>query len=93
MVLTPRRAVTALAFVGLVTAAPRLASAQLRDELAVIGAPSVTSYGFGAGAAKRAVSQRTVPFVVLLPISERLSMDLSTAFATSEVSVKCSGTP
>ena len=87
MVLTPRRAVTALAFVGLVTAAPRLASAQLRDELAVIGAPSVTSYGFGAGAAKRTVSQHTVPFVVLLPISERLSMDLSTAFATSEVSV------
>lgn len=81
----PRLAGVALA--ALMAAMPAVAAAQGRGEIAVIGAPTVTSFGYGSGAAKRSVSQSTMPFVVLLPISERFSMDLSTAFASSAVAV------
>jgi hypothetical protein len=85
--MTMRRAALLCSLVALTVAAPRPLSAQLRDEIAVIGAPSVTTFGIGSGPAKRTVSQSALPFVVLLPITERFSMDLSTAFATSEVAV------
>jgi len=81
----PRLAGVALAAV--MAAIPAVAAAQGRGEIAVIGAPAVTSFGYGSGAAKRTISQSTMPFVVLLPISEHFSMDLSTAFASSEVAV------
>ena len=51
----------------------------------VIGAPTVTSYQIGTGDAQRTVTQTTMPVVVLLPISSRFGMDISTAFATSGV--------
>lgn len=53
---------------------------------AVIGAPTVNSYRIGTGAERRTITQTTLPLVVLLPFTERLSMDVSTAFATSGVS-------
>lgn len=54
---------------------------------AVIGAPTVNGYRIGTGAAERTITQTTMPIVLLLPISERFGMDVSTAFATSGVSV------
>ena len=54
---------------------------------AVIGAPTVNTYRIGAGAAERTITQTTMPVVLVLPISERFGMDVSTAFATSGVSV------
>jgi hypothetical protein len=60
---------------------PALAGAQ--GEKAVIIAPQLTSYTLGSGASKSTISQTAVPFMVLLPFSERFSMDLTSAFASS----------
>ena len=54
---------------------------------AVIGAPTVTAYQIGVGADQRTVTQTTMPVVVLLPFTPRFGMDVTTAFATSGVSV------
>jgi len=53
----------------------------------VISAPTFTSMGFGDGAGKRTVSQIALPFVVGIPISERINIDITTAFAMSKVVV------
>ena len=80
--LDPRRGLAALATAGLLLGAPAAAQDANR---AVIGAPTVTTYQIGTGETQRTVSQTTMPIVVLLPISQRFNMDLSTAFATSGV--------
>lgn len=77
-----RRGLPALAAAGLFLGAPAAAQDANR---AVIGAPTVTTYQIGTGETQRTVSQTTMPIVVLLPISQRFNMDLSTAFATSGV--------
>ncbi|MEY3701114.1 MAG: hypothetical protein RI891_406, partial [Gemmatimonadota bacterium] len=87
MMTTIRQVAVGLGLAALAAVPPRAVVAQGREAVAVIGAPSVTAFGFGSGATKRTVSQTAVPFVVLLPINARLSVDLSTAFATSEVAV------
>lgn len=61
------------------------ASAQLLQDAALIASPSFTQLTFGTGASKRTVSQVALPVVVVLPFGERLSVDISTAFATSTV--------
>ena len=66
---------------------PALGRAQGAGDMAVIVAPHLTSYVLGSGAAKRTVSQMSVPIVLLFPATERLSFDLSTAFATTDVKV------
>lgn len=60
-------------------------AAQTLRESAVITTPTFASLTFGSGADERTVSQFAVPIVVLLPFSERISVDVSTAFATSRV--------
>ncbi|MFN0098356.1 MAG: hypothetical protein ACKVS7_06770 [Gemmatimonadaceae bacterium] len=60
---------------------PAVVDAQ--DSKAVILAPQLTSYTLGSGASKSTISQTAVPFMVLLPFSERFSMDITSAFASS----------
>ena len=77
-----RTAAAATLLVGL--AAP--ARAQGDSHTAIIGAPTFTSYAIGSGATRRTVTQSTMPLVVLLPFTDRFSMDMTTAFATSMAS-------
>lgn len=65
-------------------AAPALA-AQSLQESAVITTPTYANLTFGTGADKRSVSQFALPIVVVLPFSDRITVDVSTAFATSTV--------
>jgi hypothetical protein len=65
-----------------------LASSGLQAQLentAVLTAPTYTSLTFGSGASSRSVSQFALPVVVILPFGERVSVDVSTAFATASV--------
>jgi hypothetical protein len=57
--------------------------AQLLGGTGAIVAPHFTQYTFGSGAGERTVSQMAIPFVVLMPFSERFSMDITTAYATT----------
>lgn len=59
-------------------------SAQIANS-SVLTAPTFTSLTFGSGPAARTVSQFALPIVVLVPFSERISMDVSTAYAMSSV--------
>lgn len=68
---------------ALLFAAPTL-EAQLENS-AVLTAPTYTSLTFGSGASSRSVTQLAMPVVVILPFGERLSVDVSTAFASSTV--------
>lgn len=61
------------------------ASAQFLQDAALIASPSFTQLTFGSGASKRTVSQLAIPIVLVMPFGERLSVDVSTAFATSTV--------
>lgn len=72
---------------SLATASATPLAAQIRENGAILTSPTFTSLTFGSGAGARTVSQIALPFVVLLPFSERLSVDVSTAFATSNVKV------
>jgi hypothetical protein len=65
---------------------PTAATAQ-SSGTTVITAPTYTSMGFGDGAGKRTVSQITLPFVVGIPVSERINIDITTAYAMSKVTV------
>jgi hypothetical protein len=64
---------------------PPSGAAQGLRESAVIAAPQFTQYTFGSGASERSMSQIAVPIVVVLPFSERFSMDIATAYASSNL--------
>lgn len=83
------RVLTGALVVGVGLAGP--AGAQSDPHAALIGAPTYTTYVIGAGATQRTITQSTMPFVALLGLSERFSMDVSTAFASSSASG--AGTP
>lgn len=74
-----------LAFSLLAVMAPAALAAQGLQESAVIAAPHFTQYTFGSGASERSVSQFAVPIVVVLPFSQRFTMDIATAFASSDL--------
>lgn len=78
---------TLLATSLLAVALPGSLAAQGVRDLAVITAPNVVSYSVGTGAAKRTITQTSVPLVFSIPFTERFSMDLTTAFASSDVLV------
>ncbi len=61
------------------------AAAQGLGSTAVIVAPHSTSYTIGSGATKRSISQTAIPLVFSLPFNERFSMDITTAYAVSDV--------
>jgi hypothetical protein len=67
-------------------------SAQGPENTSVLTAPTFTSLTFGSGPGKRTVSQLALPVVVILPFGEKVSVDVSTAFANSRVSTDDSTT-
>lgn len=77
---TRRLALAAALFV----AAPL--GAQGLEETAVILQPTYAGLTFGSGAAKRSVDQFAIPIVLVLPFTERFTVDITTAYATSTVS-------
>lgn len=62
--------------------------AQGIQDAAVLTQPTFTSLSFGEGVGKRTVSQFALPMAVILPFGERLSVDVTTAFATSTAKVE-----
>jgi hypothetical protein len=70
---------------ALLAALPTTATAQGWRETAVIVAPHSTMFKIGTGASERIVSQTAIPFVFVIPFSERISVDLTTAYAVSDV--------
>ena len=70
---------------GLTAGAPAL-HAQLQNT-GLIAAPHFTQYTIGSGAGERSITQTSLPFVVLLPFSERFTVDVTTAYANSQVKV------
>lgn len=62
---------------------PAALPAQGLGDAGVIVAPHFTSLDIGGGETK--VSQTALPIVLTWPMTQRLSVDLTTAFATSEV--------
>ena len=69
----------------LAVALPTLATAQGMRDAAVIIAPQMTNYTIGTGASKRTISQTAIPIVFVLPFTDRFSMDVTTAYAISDV--------
>jgi hypothetical protein len=67
-----------------VLALPSLGSAQSVSDAAVIAAPHYTQYDIGTGATRRTISQMAIPLVVLIPLTDRITVDISTAFANSQ---------
>jgi hypothetical protein len=70
---------------ALLAALPVAATAQGWRETAVIVAPHSTMFKIGDGAAQRTVSQTAFPLVFVIPFSERISVDVTTAYAVSDV--------
>jgi hypothetical protein len=66
---------------------PSALAAQGLGDATVITAPTYTSMGFGSGTGKRTVSQMTLPFVLGITLSERVNIDVTTAYAMSNVVV------
>jgi hypothetical protein len=85
------RALPVIGLIGAALGAPSV-SAQGIAETAVIVQPTFTQFTFGSGAGKRTVSQLAVPIVFGIPLGERISIDVTTAFASSEVTVGDSST-
>ncbi len=64
---------------------PTLVGAQGLQDAAVIVAPHFTQYNIGSGAAKKSITQMAIPLVFVLPFTDRFSVDVTTAYATSDV--------
>jgi hypothetical protein len=58
---------------------------QAIERMGVLVAPHFTQYTIGSGAAERTISQVAVPFMVTMPFTDRFSMDVTTAFASSQL--------
>ncbi|MBI2408403.1 MAG: hypothetical protein HYV19_08915 [Gemmatimonadetes bacterium] len=71
----------------LMAAAPLAVSAQGLGDAAAAVMPQAVSIKIGTGATAKTVSQTSVPFVFVLPLTSRFNVDLATAFASSDVSV------
>lgn len=66
-------------------AIPGLVHAQGWRESAIIFAPHSTSYTLGSGASERMIAQTALPFVLVIPFTDRFSMDITAAYAVSDV--------
>lgn len=74
-----------LALLALVVAAPP-ASAQGFGDLSSIFGPQYVNYTIGSGAAQKTVSQLSIPIAFILPVSDRITLDISSSWADSRVS-------
>ncbi len=81
-----RSLIRPLAVAAAVTLLSTALPAQGLGGAAVVTQPTFTSITFGDGAAKRSVSQFALPVVVIIPLGEKLNLDITTAFASSTVS-------
>ena len=61
------------------------ARAQGIGDLSVITGPQFTSYAIGSGTTAKTVGQISLPFAVIVPLTERFSIDVSTNWAQSTV--------
>ncbi len=86
---TSRHALTALSAASLAVAlaawAPAARAQDWLQDAALIAAPHFTQYTIGSGASERTVTQTAIPFVFVLPFTDRFSVDVTTAFASSQV--------
>ncbi len=82
--MTNRSSTHALALAAIALLGGPLGAQGLGGTGAIV-APHFTQYTLGSGAGERTISQMAVPVVVLLPFSDRFNVDVTTAFATSEL--------
>jgi hypothetical protein len=68
---------------AVLVAIPAAAHAQGLSDATFRAAPQFASYSFDLDGAKTSISQFAVPIAVLIPINDRLTFDLGTAFATA----------
>lgn len=83
----PSRLLRPLALGTALAAGTAALPAQSLQESSVLVQPTLSSFSFGSGATKRTVDQTAIPVVLILPFSERFNVDVTTAFASSAVSV------
>lgn len=69
----------------LLAAGAQTAQAQFLQEVGAIVAPHFTQYTIGSGATERIITQTAIPFVLLLPLHERFTVDITTAYASSQL--------
>ena len=84
----PTRVVSAVALVALGSATPLRASAQENGVIATRAAAEMDSYTLQSSGTAKTISQLVTPFAVVVPIGERLTFDIATAYAQSRVEVK-----
>lgn len=77
-----RKALTTLA---LIAVAAGSAGAQGLGSLGTIFGPQYVNYKIGSGAGEKTVTQLSFPVAFILPITDRLSFDLSASYADSRV--------
>jgi hypothetical protein len=79
-----KRTLIAASLLALPVAAP----AQGLGDMGVILAPHYTTYTIkAAGGGERSIVQTAIPLVFTLPVNERLSIDLSTAYAVTDLMI------
>lgn len=78
-----RKTFTTLA---LIAAAAGSAGAQGLGDLSAIFGPQYVNYKIGSGASQKTVTQLSFPIAFIMPVTERLSFDISASYADSRVS-------
>ena len=76
----------------LLAATPLMAHAQGLGDAALAAIPQYVSIKIGSGATASTVTQFSVPFMAVVPITSRFNIDIATAWASSDVSTKGSTT-
>lgn len=64
------------------------AAAHAQDVVAIHGAAEMVSYTLKANGAEKTISQVVTPIAVIVPVGERFSFDIATAYANSRVELK-----
>lgn len=70
----------------LIGTSPCAALAQGLGDASLAVIPQYVSMKIGTGTSAKTVTQLSVPFIVVVPITSRFNIDVATAYATSEVS-------
>lgn len=82
------RLLAALAATTLGTAAPLALAAQDAGVIATRAAGEMVSYTLKSTGSEKTISQLVTPIAIVVPIGERFSFDVATAWANSKVEVK-----
>ena len=81
-----RTTLTTLACVAAVVLSGGSAGAQGLGDLGAIFGPQYVNYKIGSGATEKTVTQLSFPIAFILPVTEKLSFDVSASYADSRVS-------